>query len=206
MLIAVIIFCEIAFWVLLGLGLWVRYRWGLRRLSTVLLISVPLLDVVLLAASVIDLRAGSEASLRHGLAVAYIAYSVMFGHRTMKWADQKYAHRFAGGPAPVKPPEGGWRRVWYETLFWVQILAAYAIAWGITGIMIVAVDDPAASQPLVEFTAGLSRVVLIAAIWPISWVVSVARKGDKGGAGDSGDDHRSTGVATSQTRRGGMIE
>lgn len=179
MLIAIIIFCEIGFWVLLGAGLLVRYRWKLRRLSTILLVSVPLLDIVLLVASVVDLRSGSEASLRHGLAVAYIAYSVMFGHRTMKWADQKYAHRFAGGPPPINPPAGGWPRVRHETMAWVQILVAYAIAWAVTGLLIVSVGDSAATTPLVQFTAALSRIVLIAAIWPISWLVSVLRNPHK---------------------------
>ena len=175
MLIAIIVMCEVMFWVLLGAGLLVRYRWRLRRLSTILLVCVPLLDVVLLAASVVDLRSGSEASLRHGLAVAYIAYSVMFGHRTMRWADRKYAHRYVGGPPPIKPPAGGWPRVRVETVTWLQILAAYVIAWMVTGVMVWAVDDVAATEPLIMFTVGLARVVIIAAIWPVSWLVSVLR-------------------------------
>jgi len=176
MLIGAIIACEIGFWVLLGAGLLARYRWKRRGLSTVLLICVPLLDVVLLAVSVIDLRSGAEASLRHGLAVAYLAYSVMFGHQTMRWADRKFAHRFAGGPPPPKPPADGWPRVRYETGFWLRILVAYGIAWVITGGMVWLVDDWSRAQPLVAFTAGLARIPLIAALWPLSWTVSVLRR------------------------------
>lgn len=31
-----------------------------------------------------------------------------------RWADQRFAHRFAGGPAPWKPPKRGWGRAGYE--------------------------------------------------------------------------------------------
>ncbi|MEV7907759.1 hypothetical protein AB0P04_39735, partial [Streptomyces anulatus] len=86
MVLAIIIGCEIGFWVLLGLGLASRYLWGMRRLSTVLLVSVPLLDVILLVAAIVDMRGGAEGDWRHGLAAAYLAYSIVFGHRTLKWA------------------------------------------------------------------------------------------------------------------------
>ncbi|MBC6463814.1 hypothetical protein HKK72_39190, partial [Actinomadura sp. HBU206391] len=61
MLLGIIAGCEIAFWVVLLAGLAARYLLRMRRLSTVLLICVPLVDVVLLVASVIDLRGGAVA-------------------------------------------------------------------------------------------------------------------------------------------------
>ncbi|MGH8878580.1 MAG: hypothetical protein ACRD0P_14755, partial [Stackebrandtia sp.] len=103
----VIIGCEVGFWALLGGGLAVRYFLKMRRLSSALLISVPLIDVVLLAVSIVDMRAGADAGIRHGLAAIYIGYSIMFGHRTIRWADQHFAHRFAGGPRPWKRPKYG---------------------------------------------------------------------------------------------------
>ena len=36
------------------------------------------------------------------------------GHPTIKWADAKVAHRFAGGPPPVKPPKYGTARAVHE--------------------------------------------------------------------------------------------
>src|SRR5690606_40858753 len=102
MLLAVIVGCEIGFWVLLVSGLVARYLLRLRRLSTVLLVATPLVDLVLLIASVLDLRRGTVANVTHGLAAAYIGFSIAFGHNMIRWADQRFAHRFAGGPPPWK--------------------------------------------------------------------------------------------------------
>lgn len=51
MILAIVIGCEIGFWILLGLGLAARYLWGMRRLGAVLLAAVPLLDLILLIAA-----------------------------------------------------------------------------------------------------------------------------------------------------------
>ncbi|WP_407342151.1 hypothetical protein [Pengzhenrongella phosphoraccumulans] len=87
MLVAVIAACEVGFWVLLGAGLVARYALRRPRLGAALLVGVPLVDLVLLAATVLDLRAGSTATFVHGLAAAYIGFSVAFGHSTIRWAD-----------------------------------------------------------------------------------------------------------------------
>ncbi|GII01750.1 hypothetical protein Pta02_37580 [Planobispora takensis] len=167
----IIIACEIGFWVLLGLGLASRYLWRRKRLSTVLLISVPLLDLVLLAAAVIDMRGGAEAGWHHGLAAAYLAYSIVFGHRTIKWADAKFAHRFAGGPEPWKPPPGGMARARYEWIVWLKILLAYGIACGLLFGLILLVDEPSRTEALVQIMRDLSRIPVIAAIWPVSYTL-----------------------------------
>ena len=54
---AVIVGCEIGLWVLLGLGMVLRYLVGLRRTSTVVLAGIPTLDAVLVIATAIDLHA-----------------------------------------------------------------------------------------------------------------------------------------------------
>jgi hypothetical protein len=66
--IAVIVAVEIAFWVLLAAGLTARYVLRLPRVGAALLIAVPLVDLVLLGATVIDLRGGATARVAHGLA------------------------------------------------------------------------------------------------------------------------------------------
>jgi hypothetical protein len=110
MLIAIIVACEVAFWAVLGAGLVARYLLDRRRLGAILLACVPLVDLVLLVASVIDLAGGATADFKHGLAAAYIGFSVAFGHSAIRWADQRFAHRFAGGPPPWRPPRGGRER------------------------------------------------------------------------------------------------
>ncbi|MEV0417970.1 hypothetical protein [Streptosporangium canum] len=171
MILAIIIGCEIGFWVLLGLGLASRYLWGMRRLSTVLLVSVPLLDVVLLTAAVIDMRGGAEAAWHHGLAAAYLGYSIVFGHRTVKWADATFAHRFAGGPAPWKPPAGGMARARYEWGIWLRIVIAYGITCVLLFGLIRIVDDPSRTAALTAFMGSLLKIPLIAVLWPVSYTL-----------------------------------
>src|SRR5262245_37285979 len=107
MLVTLILACEVGFWILLVSGLAARYLWRRRRLSTVLLAAVPLVDLVLLAATVVDLQRGATAGFAHGLAAAYIGFSVAFGPSMIRWADERFAHRFAGGAPPWRPPRGG---------------------------------------------------------------------------------------------------
>ncbi|ADD44475.1 hypothetical protein [Stackebrandtia nassauensis] len=163
----VIIGCEVGFWVLLGGGLAVRYFLKMRRLSSALLISVPLIDVVLLAFSIFDMRSGADGELRHALAAAYIGYSIMFGHRTIRWADERFAHRFADGPPPWKPPKRGMPRVRYEIMMFARCLGMYAIAWAVTGLLVWIVGDYERTEYLVLFMAGLVKV-------PIIWGVVAA--------------------------------
>ena len=92
--------CEISFWVFLISELVVQYVFRVRRTSAVLLVMAPLVDVVLLIATVIDLHNGGTADWSHDLAALYIGFSVAYGHRLILWADVRFAHRFAGGPAP----------------------------------------------------------------------------------------------------------
>ncbi|MDR6976895.1 hypothetical protein J2X68_003588 [Streptomyces sp. 3330] len=114
MIVGLIIACEVAFWVLLAAGLAFRYVFRMPRLGLALLLCEPLLEVVLFAATAIDLKNGAEPDWRHGLAAVYIGFTVGLGHSTVAWADARVAHRFAGGPPPVRPPKYGRARALHE--------------------------------------------------------------------------------------------
>lgn len=114
MILTLIASAEVAFWVVLAAGLAARYLLRRPRLGAVLLLGVPLIDVLLLIATTIDLRDGATASSAHGLAFAYLGFTVAFGHSVIRWADQRFAHRFAGGPPPQRPPKYGREKVLYE--------------------------------------------------------------------------------------------
>jgi hypothetical protein len=146
--IVAIVACEIGFWVLLVGGLLARYVLRARVLSAVLLLGVPLADVALLAFSVIDLRRGGEARLEHGLAAVYLGVSIAFGHRMIRWADERFAHRFAGGPAPVRPPRAGREHAALQRGQWLRHLLAYAIAALVLGVFTALVGDPDRTAPL----------------------------------------------------------
>ncbi|MFF2012844.1 hypothetical protein ACFVWY_27725 [Streptomyces sp. NPDC058195] len=114
MIVTLIVLCEVAFWVLLVAGLALRY-WAKRpRLGAAVLLCEPLLEIVLLVVTAIDLKNGAQPDWKHGLAAVYIGFTVGLGHSTIRWADARVAHRYAGGPPPVKPPKYGMARAVHE--------------------------------------------------------------------------------------------
>lgn len=169
MILALIIACEIGFWVAIVSGLAVRYVLGARRLGTALMVCAPLIDVVLLAAVAVHLASGATASWHHGLAALYIGFSVTYGHRMIAWADIRFARRFADGPAPAKP--NGWR---YTRQCWgdvIRTLGAVAIAAGIFTVITWWVSDPARTQALTQWYGVLGIILAIEFIWALTYTV-----------------------------------
>jgi hypothetical protein len=113
-IVGLVVACEVAFWVLLAAGLVFRYVFRMPRLGLALLLCEPLLEIVLFVATAVDLKNGAEPDWRHGLAAVYIGFTVGLGHSTITWADARVAHRFAGGPPPVRPPKYGRARARHE--------------------------------------------------------------------------------------------
>jgi hypothetical protein len=168
MLVALIVACEVGFWVLLGAGLVARYGLRRPRLGGALLVCVPLVDLVLLAATVLHLGAGSTATFVHGLAAAYIGFSVAFGPSTIRWADQRVAHRFAGGPEPVKPPRYGAARTRYEWMEWRKAFLGWLIACGLLLAAIALIGDPTRTLELQRWT---QRLTVPLVIWLVGWPI-----------------------------------
>jgi hypothetical protein len=177
MLVALIVACEIAFWVVLAAGLAARYGLRRERLSAALLVAVPFVDLVLLAATVADLAGGATAGAAHGLAAAYLGFSVAFGPSLVRWADVRVAHRFAGGPAPVKPPKGGPERARHEWREFGKATLAWALSCGLLGLAIAIVGDAERTAALLGWIQRLTLVLAIWAIWPLSHgVATIGRR------------------------------
>jgi hypothetical protein len=161
-IVALILACEAGLWVLLGLGLVARYLLRLRTLSTLLLAAIPLLDVVLVVAVTLDLLRGAEPRSVHGLAGVYLGFSVAFGPSIVRWADVRFAHRFAGGPPPVKPAEGSPERaarLWRE---WNRVVVAAVITSVVLGGLVLFVATPEQSGQL---SWWIGRVWVVVGIW-----------------------------------------
>lgn len=139
---AVIIGCEIGLWVLLGLGMVLRYLVRVRRTSTAVLAGIPLLDVVLVIATAIDLHRGAEVGLVHVLAGFYLGSSLAFGPALVRWADVRFAHRFAGGPAPRRVPKHGPERMAYLMREWYRVAGTVAIASAVLVVLILFFATP----------------------------------------------------------------
>jgi len=140
-LVLLILACEIAFWVVLGAGLIARYVLNRRRLSTVLLLSVPLIDLLLVTVSVADVAGGSPPETVHGLAAVYLGFTVAFGHSIVRWADVRAAHWFGDGPAPVKPPKDGLAGLVHELGLLALAALATVIAIGVVATMSLVAGD-----------------------------------------------------------------
>ena len=190
LLLAFIVACEVGFWVLLAAGLVARYPLRRPRLGAVLLASTPVVDLALFVATIVDLRGGGSAGFMHGLAAAYIWFSISFGHSTIRWVDQRFAHRFAGGPPPAKPPATGTpARLRYEWRGWLLGLLGWAVACGLLAGGIWVIGDPEQSRGLVGWIVRLSVAMVIWLIWPV-WETAQALSGPgpRGASGRDGSD------------------
>lgn len=175
-----IVACEIGFWLVLGIALSARYLLRLERISTILLLCVPLLDILLLALITWDLlKNEAVAEFVHGLGAVYLGFTVAFGHQIIGKVDAWFSHRFAGGPAPVKPATGGRAGIRYEWEQWARMLVCAIIASVVLGGIILLVGDPTRTA---ELTGWFSKVWLVTAIWLVGWPVwlsaSYLLKGD----------------------------
>ncbi|KPM53219.1 hypothetical protein CcI49_21325 [Frankia sp. CcI49] len=171
MLVAVLVGCEIGFWLLLASGLLARYVLRRQRLSAALLLSVPLVDVVLLGATVTDLRGGADATFVHGLSAGYLGFSVAFGHSMVRWADRRVAHRLGAGPPVPKPaPRGTRERLRYEWREFGKAAVAWAVACGLLALMMVLVGGAGAgSGDTAELGAWIVRLTVVLVVWFVGW-------------------------------------
>lgn len=174
MIVTLIVICEVGFWVLLAAGLTARYLFKLRRTSVALLLCEPLLELVLLIATSVDLRNGAEPGWQHGLAAVYIGFTVAYGHYTISRLDGWAAYRFAGAPRPPKPPKYGMPRARHEGRLWLRTLLAGAVACGLLQLAILYVgsaEDAADALRLWQLfalrTVGIHGVIAATyLLWP----------------------------------------
>jgi len=171
-----IVGCEAAFWLLLVLALAARYVLRRTRLSRILLITLPAVDVLLLIFTALDLRAGAPATFAHGLATAYVGFTIAFGAVAVDWADQRFAHWFAGSPPPVIAPTRGWPAVQYELALWLRCVVAWVIALALLIALIAYVDGKADPQALyIWFRIAPGSVILWFVFGP-AWSVLFFRR------------------------------
>jgi hypothetical protein len=162
-----IIGCEVAFWVALVLALAVRYLLRRERLSRGLLLSLPAIDLALLAFTAVDLNSGTPAEA--------------FGPIAVGWADARFAHRFAGGSAPKKAPDRGWPAVRYELQLWFRSIVAWAITLVLLSALIAWINDATISAKLMDwYRIAFGSVVLWFVFGPL-WSLVFFRREEKAG-------------------------
>ncbi|MDX2559294.1 hypothetical protein PV371_06485 [Streptomyces sp. TX20-6-3] len=173
MIVTLIVVCEVGFWVLLAAGLATRYLLKMPRTGIALLLCEPLLEVLLLVVTAIDLKNGADPSWKHGLAALYIGYTVGHGHRTVKWLDGHAAHRLGGAARPPTPPRYGMARARHEGKVWLGSVTAAAVASGLLLLAALYVGDDGNTDGLYAWilvawrTAGIHGLIALSyVIWP----------------------------------------
>ncbi|WP_354642346.1 hypothetical protein [Kitasatospora camelliae] len=160
MIVTLILAAEVAFWVVLGLGLSTRYLLRWRRTSTVLLVGLPTIDLVLFLLTLLDLRGGATASWTHALAASYLGFSIGYGPSLVRWADRHFLHRYAGGPKPPPTPKYGAERTRHEWLICRRTVVSAAITLTLITALRLLTDAPGGEV----FTSWYWRLGLAAAI------------------------------------------
>jgi len=168
-ILAFIIATEIGFWVLIVLGLIARYPLRLKRTGAVFLAMTPIVDLILLTATALDLMAGATASAFHGFAALYVGFSVAYGHKVIHWADIRFAHKFAEGPAPVKwfgsqQTRERWKDVARTTL---AVMIAATILWLITAL----VNDTTRTGALTILYSILAAILAVDVLWAVRYTI-----------------------------------
>ena len=169
MIIAIIIGCEIGFWVLIVLGLIARYILRLKKTGFALLAMTPVVDIILLVATAMDLTLGATATVFHGIAAIYLGFSVAYGHKMITWADRRFAHRFANGPPPISLY--GWG---YTLECWKDVArsaVAVAVALGTIGLLTVVVDDETKTRALHQLNGIFLLVLSIEVLWALGYTL-----------------------------------
>ncbi len=182
---ALVVACEVAFWVFLAAAVVARYVFRRRRLSTVLLLCEPAIEVVLLVATVGDLLRGSEPTWTHGLAALYLGFTVGFGKYTVQRVDAWVAWRFFDGPRPPRPPAGGRARLAYEWRLWLRVLLAWTVAVAVLGVLWLIADAPDQREVLLAW-GGRASLVLV--LWFVTGPVWQLFAGGLGGPSDDDAD------------------
>ncbi len=171
MVVTLIIACEVGFWVLLAAGLALRYLAKMPRTGAAVLLMEPVLELVLLIVTAIDLKNGASADWKHGLAALYIGYTVAYGHYTIKWVDGHFLHRFAGGPPPAKPPQYGLARARHEGMLWLRTVLWVAIAVALLQIAIWYVGDGGDTASLRDWQGTSMRILIIHGVIAVSYLI-----------------------------------
>ncbi len=148
-----IVGCEIAFWIVILLGLTTRYIAKKEKMGFFLLALTPVIDLILLLVTGIDLYNGTKATTVHGIAAIYIGVSLAFGKSMIKWADEHFLYYvMKQGQKPIK--RFGREHANHGLKGWFQHLVAYGIGAGLLGALIYLLNDSQQTEAL----SGILRI------------------------------------------------
>jgi len=142
-----IIGCEIAFWVFILLGLISRYILKMEKLGFVLLSCTPVIDLILLIVTGVDLYKGAIATTAHALAAVYIGISIGFGKSMIEWVDIRFKYYVTKqGSLPNRLHGKSFAKHYLKGF--VRHVVAFVIGYGLLLGVIYVVNDPSRTEAL----------------------------------------------------------
>lgn len=166
-----IVCCEILFWVFIVAGLIMRYGFRREKLGFRLMAMSPVIDIVLLVLTVLDLSRGSTATLAHGLAAIYIGVSLAFGKQMIAWADGVY-RRVILKEQVAKERISRARR---ERNGFYRHILAFLIGGALLGAMILWLGNTEQTESLLRTLRLWGLVLVIDGVISMSYTVFPAR-------------------------------
>ena len=167
-----IVASEIGFWIVIIAGLVVRYVFARGKLGLILLASTPVIDLILLIATSVDMYRGATATTAHALAAVYIGVSIVFGKSMIAWADERFRYYITKqGPKPLKRIGIDYAKHYMKS--WFKHVLSYLIGAGILVGLIYWIHDPSRTEVLDgvlkvwTIVLGIDLVIAISNfIWP----------------------------------------
>ncbi|CAM4319696.1 hypothetical protein [Paenibacillus tarimensis] len=168
----IIVACEIAFWVVIMSGLLARYVFKLHKIGLFLLYLTPVIDLILLMITGMDLYRGAVATTAHAVAAVYIGVSIAYGKSMIHWADVQFKHHvLKEGPLPAKRYGMDYARHYLKG--WIRHVLAYLIGAGLLALLIFTIQAPERTEALVNVwriwtvVLGIDLIITITYfVWP----------------------------------------
>lgn len=170
-----IIFCEVAFWVVILLGLVTRYVFKQKKLGLIFLALTPVIDLILLITTAVDLMNGATAETPHAIAAVYISVSIVFGKSMIQWADDRFRYYvMKEGSKPEKPSGFAYAKLYAKS--WFKHLLSYIIGTGILHLIIYLIHDKSRTEAMDGVIHIWSIVLIIDLAITISYFIWPPKK------------------------------
>ncbi|MGE7692681.1 hypothetical protein ACQKNC_00995 [Lysinibacillus sp. NPDC094177] len=169
-MIAWIITAEIAFWIVIIVGLICRYVLKRPKLSIFFFALTPVIDLLLVILTTMDLKSGTPASTFHGIAAIYIGVSIAFGKTMITWADQKFQQWFLKSGYKNEPLTG-MKKGMHEMKLLSQHIVAFLIGAGLLYAMSLFVGSNSDTTSIFQVMKVWGIVLAIDAAISISYVI-----------------------------------
>lgn len=174
-MIAWIITAEIAFWIVIIVGLICRYVFKMPKLSIFFFALTPVIDLLLVLLTAMDLKAGTPASTAHGIAAIYIGVSIAYGKTMIAWADVKF-QQWILKASIEKETLTGMAKGKHEMNMLGRHIVAYIIGTGLLYAMTLFIGSNTDTSPLFQVMKVWGIVLTIDAIISISYVIFPSKK------------------------------